>query len=113
MREKRFRADDDGALELSGLQEVVGDGQGVDETRSRPPARRTQRPCVMPRPAWIARAVAGKGAIGRGGGANDEVDVDRIDAGAHQCLARGGDAEIGGQLAVLGDVALLDAGAFA
>ena len=29
-----FRADDEGALELAGLEEVVGDRQGVDEARA-------------------------------------------------------------------------------
>ena len=54
-----------------------------------------------------------KGAVGRRGRADDEIDVDGIDAGAHQGLARGGDAEVRRELAVVGDVALLDARALA
>ena len=50
-------------------------------------------------------------AVGRRRGADDEIDVDGIDAGAHQRLLGGGDAEIGGQLVVAGDVALANAGA--
>ena len=49
----------------------------------------------------------GKVSIRRGGRAHDEIDIDRVDAGAHERLARGGDAEVGGELALLGDVALL------
>ena len=70
-------------------------------------------PLVTPSPAWMLDGRGRKRAVGRGGGADHEIDIDRIDARAHQRLARSGDAEIGRQLAVLGDVALLDAGAFA
>ena len=55
--------------------------------------------------------MAGKRAIGRRRGADDEIDVDGIDAGAHQRLLGGGNAEVGGQLVVAGDVPLANAGA--
>src|SRR4029453_16274702 len=61
--------------------------------------------------ALNAHGGSGKGPVRRGGRAHHEIDIDRIDAGAHEGLARSGNAEVGGQLAVLGDVALLDAGA--
>src|SRR5262249_32342679 len=43
----------------------------------------------------------------------DQVDVDGIDAGAHQGLARRGDAEIRGDLVIGRNMPLLDAGALA
>ena len=105
-------ADHDGALELAGLEEIVGDGQGVDEARA--DRLHVEGGALGDAEAGLdAHGGGRKGAVRRGGGADDEIDVDRVDAGAHQRLARGGDAEIGGQLALLGDVALLDAGALA
>ena len=106
---ERLGADHDGALELPGLEEVVGDGERVDEAR----AHRLHvegRALGDAEPGLDAHGGGREGAIGRGGGADDEIDVDRVDAGAHQRLTRGGDAEIGGQLAVGSDVALRDAG---
>ena len=110
MREKVSRPDHDGALELPGLQEVVGDGQCVDEARAH--GLHVEGGALGDaEPGLDAHGGGRKGAVGRGGRADDEIDVDGIDAGAHERLARGGDAEIGGELALLGDVALLDAGA--
>ena len=98
------------ALELAGLDEVVGDGQRVDEARA-------HGLHVEGRALGDAEAVLDlhrrrrKGAVGRRRRADDEIDVDGIDAGAHQRLLGGGDAEVGRELVVAGDVALTDAGA--
>ena len=110
MREKVSEPTTIARLNCPALEEVVGDGQGVDEARAdRLDVER--RALGDAEAALNAHGGSGKGSIRRGGRAHHEIDIDRVDAGAHEGLARGGNAEVGGQLAVLGDVALLDAGA--
>ena len=60
-----------------------------------------------------AHAAAGRDAVRRRRGADHEIDIDGVDACAHERLARGRDSEIGCQLALVGNVALLDAGTLA
>src|SRR5262249_33545627 len=50
-------------------------------------------------------------AVGSGRRADHQVDVDGINTGTNQSLARGGNAHIGGELTLLGDMALFDASA--
>ena len=59
-----------------------------------------------------AHSCCRKRPVGRGRGADHQIDVDGIDTGAHQCLLGGGDPQIARQFAIGGDVALFDAGAF-
>ena len=66
-------------------------------------------PLVTPRLGLNLDGGGRERAVGRGGGADDEVDVDGIDAGADERLMGRGDAEIGGQLVVAGDMALANA----
>src|SRR3546814_11783356 len=54
---------------------------------------------------------SGKGLVRRRGRTDDEVDVAGPHAGLRHRLAGRGGAEVGGHLAVGGDVALVDAGA--
>ena len=112
MREKVSAPTTIARLNWPGLEEIVGDRQGVDEARA--DRLHVEGRALGDAEAGLDAHGGGReGAVGRRGGADDEVDVDRVDAGAHQRLARGGDAEIGRQLAIVGDVALLDAGALA
>src|SRR5690606_302673 len=55
----------------------------------------------------------GKGTVRRGRGADDEIDVDRIDSGADHSLPRRCDAEVRCQLTIRSYVAGPDAGALA
>ena len=83
---ERLGADDDGALELPALEEVVGDRQGVDEARA--DGLHIEGGALDDaEPVWMRTAVAGKVRSGVAGGADDEVDVERVDAGAHEGLA--------------------------
>ena len=110
MREKVSAPTTIARLNCPALEEIVGDDQGVDEARA--DSLDVEGRALGDAEAGLdAHGGSGKGAVRRGGCAHHEIDVDRVDAGAHERLARGGDAEVGGQLAVLGDVALLDAGA--
>ena len=107
---ERFRADHHGALELPGLEEIVGNGQRVDEARAH--GLHVERGALGDAEALLnPHGSRGERAVGRCRGADDEIDVDGIDAGAHQRLLGGGDAEIGRQFVVAGDVPLTDASA--
>jgi hypothetical protein len=87
-------ADHDGALELAGLEEIVGHRQGVHEARAH--RLHVEGGAFGDAEAGLdAHGGSGEGAVRRGGGADDEIDVDWVDAGPHQRLARGGDAEVG------------------
>src|SRR5262249_24989224 len=61
-----------------------------------------------PKARLDAHAGGREGAIGRGGRADHQVDVDGVNAGAYERLMGGGNAEVGGELTLFGDVALLD-----
>ncbi len=107
---ERFRTDDDGALELPGLDEIIGNSECVDEARA-------HGLHVEGRTLGDAEALLDlhrrrrKGAVGRCRRADDEIDVDRIDSGAYERLLGGGDAKIGREFVVAGDVPLTNAGA--
>src|SRR6185437_1482725 len=92
------------------LEEVDGNRQGVDKARA--DGLDVESRALGDAEAGLDPHRGGRErAVRRGGGANDKVDVDRVDAGAHQRLARGTDAEVGRQLVGLRDVTLLNAGA--
>ena len=67
-------------------------------------------PRVMPRDAWDHGGGRGEGVVGRRRRENHHVDVRRRQAGPAERVARRGDREIRGLLAVIGDVALMDPG---
>ena len=104
-------ADQQRALGHAAAQQSVDGGQPIDEARTDRLQVEGERRMVMPRPAWIETAVAGKVLSGVEVAQHDQVDILRRHAGIGQRRLRRLDAEIGGQFAVGRDVALANAGA--
>ena len=105
---ERLRTNDNGALELARLEEIVSDRHRVDKAR----AHGLHVECRAFRHA--ERVLNGdrgrrKGAIRRRGRADHQIDVDGVDGRAHQGLLCRGDTEIRRALAFIRDVALADA----
>ena len=69
------------------------------------------KPPRMPMALCTLTAVDGKGLVGGRGGDDQRVDVGAGQAGVGERGARGGDREVGGHLALGGEVPALDAGA--
>ena len=103
-------ADHQRGLRRTGADELVGDGQRVDEAGA-------GRVDVEGRAAGGAQLVlqqAGRGRedqVRRGGAEHDQVEVSGADAGRFHRAHRGVVGEVRGGLALGGDVALADAGA--
>ena len=88
-------------LRLARADEIVGDGQRIDEARAHRLDVEGGSPRSCPARACTLVAVAGKGIVGRGRRQHDQVDVAAVDARPRPSASRGRvERQIGGHLAV-------------
>jgi len=95
---------------LPGFKEIVGADECVNEARA-DGLDVECGPLGDAEHALYSDGGCGKRAIRCGGGANDEIDIDRVYAGPDHGLTGRSNAKIGGSLTILCDVTLVDPGA--
>ena len=103
-----LRADDQHAPGKTGLDVAVSRRQGENEART-DRLDIKGRTVVHSQPVLDVDRRGGKGVVGRGGRANDEIDVGRRHVGAFKRLTSRHFAQGGGRFALTGNMALADA----
>src|SRR5665213_2753905 len=107
-----FRADQEHRIGLAAPDEIVRHRQAIDEAGTN--RLNVEGSAVgHPQPGLHARGGGGKGFVGCGGAADDDVDFARVHARVGQSLARRRQRQVRSLLAIAHHAALADAGALA